>query len=213
MKYLLFVSCGRCGTVRLAQILSEHLPKEKYSVVHQMKFSRIANVLGNILLYIDGFNWLKEKLYLFIIARYQKDRHFVSTDPLTAMIIPESLLNHADTHIVHIARDHNEFARSMVALSRKRKSSWIAHNLIPFWQPGIIPFENQLRRDVHLRYRQISMVKNQFFIDRFGQNRNYHFIDMKDLFSTSRIALLIKTTIGESIFISKEKLSIKANES
>ena len=46
MKQLLFVSCGRCGTVRLAQILREKLPEEKYTVVHQMKYSRVANVLA-----------------------------------------------------------------------------------------------------------------------------------------------------------------------
>ena len=53
MKHLLFVSCGRCGTVRLAQILRKKLPVEKYAVVHQMKYSRLANVIGNILYYVQ----------------------------------------------------------------------------------------------------------------------------------------------------------------
>ncbi|MBC2709752.1 MAG: hypothetical protein HGJ94_01665 [Desulfosarcina sp.] len=213
MKHLLFVSCGRCGTVRLAQILRKKLPEEKYAVVHQMKYSRLANVIGNILYYVRGFDWLKEKLYLTIISSYRKGKHFVNTDPLTAMIIPESILNRPDTYIVHVQRDHDEFARSMVAFSHKRLKSRIAHNLIPFWQPGIIPLENQLRSNVHLKYRQVSVVKNQFFVDRYGELDNYFRVDMKDLFSSDRLAVLIKNTIGESIVISKEELSRKANES
>ena len=213
MKQLLFVSCGRCGTVRLAQLLREKLPTAKYTVVHQMKYSRVANVLGNIAYYVEGVDWLKEKLYRSIISRYGKDKHFVSTDPLTAMIIPESMLNHRDTFIVHVQRDHDEFACSMVRLSRKRLKSWIAHNLIPFWQPGIFPLENQLRSNIYSKYRQVSVVKNHYFSDCYGELDNYCHVDMQDLFSAGRLEVLLKETIGESISISKEELSKKSNES
>jgi len=213
MKHLLFVSCGRCGTVRLAQILRIKLPVEKYAVVHQMKYSRLANVIGNILYYIRGFDWLKEKLYPGIVSSYRQERHFINTDPLTAMIIPGSVLFRPDTYILHVQRDHDEFARSMVALSRKRLKSRIAHNLVPFWQPGMLPLENQLGGNVHLKYRQVSIRKNQFFVDRYGRLDNYFHVDMKELFSPNFLAALINKTLGESIVISKEELLKKANES
>lgn len=213
MKKLLFVSCGRCGTVRLAQILRERLPTEKYTVVHQMKYSRVANILGNIAYYVDGFDWLNEKLYRTMISRYGKDKHFVTTDPLTAMIIPESILNHRDTYIVHVERDHDAFAGSMVALSRKRLKSRIAHNLIPFWQLGIVPLENQLRMNIHAKYRQVSCDKNRYFFDRYGRLNNYFHIDMQALFTSDRLASIVNTTLGEEINIPKKELSRKANES
>ena len=101
----------------------------------------------------------------------------------------------------------------MVALSRKRLKSRIAHNLVPFWQPGILPLENQLRSNVHLKYRQVSVLKNQFFVDRYGRLDNYFHVDMKELFSPGCLAVLIKNTIGESIDISPQELLTKANES
>lgn len=213
MKHLLFVSCGRCGTVRLAQILKEKLPAEKYSVVHQMKYSRLANVVGNLLYYTNKYDWLKEKLYPAIISNYRQGRHFVNTDPLTAMIIPQRILTRPHTFIVHVQRNHDEFARSMLRLSRKRLKSWIAHNFIPFWQPGVIPLENQLSNNVYFKYRQVSVVKNQYFSDRFGELENYCHVTMQDLFSPGRLEVLLRETIGESISISKEELAKKTNES
>lgn len=213
MKYLLFVSSGRCGTVRLAQILRKKLPAKRYAVVHQMRYSRLANVIGNILYYTGGFDRLKEKLYLFIIERYSNGRHFVSTDPLTAMIIPDRILNRTDTFIVHVERDHDEFARSMVSISRDRLKSRIAHNLIPFWQPGLIPLENQFKSDIHLKYRKIAVLKRRFFSNRYGQRDNYFQENMKGLFLPDRLAVLIEKTLGEPIVISKEELSRKANAS
>ena len=213
MKHLLFVSGGRCGTVRLAQILGKHLTRENYAVVHQMKYSRLANVVGNILFKAHGFERLKEMLYLAIIARYRGSKHFVSTDPLTAMIIPQSILKRYDTYVVHVLRDHDDFARSMVAFSKKRLKSWLAHNLIPFWQPGIIPLENQLRRCIHLQYRRVSIEKDRFFSDRYGRQNNYCRVSMNELFSGNNLAVIIKETIGESILIPKEELLKKANES
>jgi len=213
MKHLLFISSGRCGTVRLTQILKEKLPEEKYAVVHQMKYSRLGNVIGNILYYTKGLEHLKEKLYPAIVADYHKGRHFICTDPLTAMIIPQSILENNETYIVHLQRDHDEFARSMVALTRKRWQSRIAHNLIPFWQPGIMPLENQLRDGIHGRYRRVSLKKNQYFFHKCGHLRNYYHIGMKELFGSDRLAKIIKETLGETIDITQADLERKANES
>lgn len=213
MKHLLFVSSGRCGTVRLTQILKEKLPENEYAVVHQMKYSRPANVIGNILFCIDGLEQVKEILYPAIVANYRQGRHFICTDPLTAMIIPKSIVNKKDTYIVHIERDHDEFARSMVALTCKRWQSWIAHNLIPFWQPGILPFENQLRGRIHGRYKRVSVIKNQFFAKRYAHLHNYYHFDMKELFASGHLTQLIQSTLGETIEVTHADLVRRANES
>ena len=213
MKFLLFLSCGRCGTVRLAQLLREKLPEGEYAVVHQMKYSRIANVVGNIIYRSNRFDCIKEKLYLSTISKYRKGRHFVCLDPLTAMIIPKKIVEKPDTHLIHIQRDHDSFARSMVNLSRKRLKSLIAHNLIPFWQPRLLPLENYCRRIPHKRYIEISILKNQYFINKYAKLKNYHHIDMNDIFKLNQLSELISITIGESIDITKADLSRKANES
>ena len=211
MKRLLFVSPGRCGTVRLTQILQEKLPADKYAVVHQMKYSRLANVVGHILYYVDGWEQLKEALYPKITARYHHGRHFICTDPLTAMIIPRSILANQETYIIHLRRDHDAFARSMVALTRQRWQSRVAHNLIPFWQPGIMPLENTLRHGIHERYRRVSVTKDRYFARRYGHLRNYWRIDMKDLFGSDRLTTVIQAAFGEAIQISPEDLKRKAN--
>lgn len=213
MKTLLFVSSGRCGTVRLTQILQEKLPADQYAVVHQMRFSRIANVVGNILYHFKGFEHFKAMLYAAIVANYRREKHFVAADPLTAMVIPQSLLKRPDTHIVHVQRDHDEFARSMISLTRKRLKSRIAHNLVPFWQPGILPLENQLRHRIHSRYKRVSEKKNRFFACRYGKLKNYWHVDMYDLFNSDRLASIIEATLGETIEITRSDLSRKANAS
>jgi hypothetical protein len=213
MKNLLFVSCGRCGTVRLAQLLRQHLPEANYTVVHQMKCSRFANIVGNILYHASGFEKLKEILYYAIISRYREEKHFISTDPLTAMVIPQSILNNDDTYIVHVQRDHDEFARSMIELSRKRLKSRLAHNLIPFWQPGILPLENLLRRCVRFKYRMVSIKKHRFFRDRYSKRSNYFLVNMEELFLENHLSDIIKATLGVSINIPKSELSKRANES
>ena len=53
MRKLIFVSTGRCGTKRIYELLSQYLMKN-VSVVHQMNFSRLANVLGTIMVKTNG---------------------------------------------------------------------------------------------------------------------------------------------------------------
>ena len=89
MKKLLFASTGRCGTKRIAQILSKYLPEE-FTVVHQMPFSRLANFAGNMLFYLGPSEKLKHLLFNSITSRYRQETHFICSDPLTAMLIPEA---------------------------------------------------------------------------------------------------------------------------
>ncbi len=212
MKKIIFVSTGRCGTNRITEILREKLP-ETYIIMHQMPFSRLANVIGNITFRFGMIDVLNHFLYTFITKKYSTNHAFISTDPLTAMIIPKAYVASKDMCIVHIKRDASSFAKSMFAFSRSRLKSFIAHNFIPFWQPCIFPLENLLNKNVLKKYEQVSILKNQFLERRYAHNSNYRQVSMKDLFETNVLESIINKFFDEQISISKNELGIKSNES
>lgn|GEM_PF-1812877 len=211
MKKLIFVSTGRCGTTRIAQILRAKLPGD-YSVVHQMRYSRVANIIGNVMLYLGESNRIKRFLYEFIISAYNGKTHFVSTDPLTAMIIPDEYVFSPEVCIVHIMRDETSFAESFFSFSRSRWESFIAHNFVPFWQPGIWPLENILNRNIGKKYREVSRVKNTFFCEKYSANPHYRQVNMGDIFETPALEDIVNGFFDEGISISRGDLSIRANE-
>jgi hypothetical protein len=216
MKKMIFVSTGRCGTKRIFEILQEQLPDDQYVVIHQVKFSRAANVIGNILFYTKEVDLIKQVLYSFIINRYEKHKNganFISTDPLTAMIIPRKYIISSDVSIIHILRDDESFANSMFSLSRSRLRSLIAHNFIPLWQPGIWPCENLWNKNIVKKYKKVSSIKNKYFYDRYSISPNYFQIKMQDLFSTNILQQIINEWFNAHISISTDNLCRKANES
>lgn len=212
MKKLFFVSTGRCGTLRLYQILREKLAPQKINVVHQMNGSRLANVLSNINYSMPVFNAFKHEIYELIIKRNCFVEGFVSTDPLTAMIIPDEYINDAEeTAIIHIIRNAIDFADSMFRLTRTRPQSWIAHNLIPFWQPELLPLENMLNVNIVKKYERICNIKNDFFQERYGRSANYYQLKMDEVFGTNQIQTIVNKWFDISIDISFSELSLKAN--
>lgn len=210
MKRLIFVSTGRCGTTRISQILREKLPAS-YWVTHQMPFSRLANVIGHILLYTGGGEHIKRRLYGWIAAQSEHTQQFISSDPLTAMILPEALVRSHQVHIVHIVRDPSAFATSLFQLSRRRYKSFIAHNFIPFWQPGIFPLENALSCNVIKKYEEIARRKQLFFDTKYAVNPNYRRVKMEALFRSDVLRNIIHEVFGETIVISESDLHIRAN--
>lgn len=212
MKKLIFVSTGRCGTARIAQLLREKL-SDDYSVVHQMRYSRLANIIGNVMLYVGESNSIKRLLYEFIVSGYEGRNHFISTDPLTAMIIPDEYISSPEVCIVHIIRDDTSFARSFFSFSRSRLKSFIAHNFIPFWQPGVWPLENILNRNIGKKYQAVSKLKNDFFSKKYSVNPNYYQVRMGDIFTAPVLQDIVNGFFGEDISMSTGELSIKANES
>lgn len=212
MKKIIFISTGRCGTTRLAEILKEKLPQ--YTIVHQMRFSRIANITGNIMMHTGESDLLKKILYSFIIKKYyQEGKFFISTDPLTALIIPRKYYLSKDVCIIHIIRDAKSFAKSFFLFSRSRFKSFIAHNFFPFWQPGIWPLENILNRNILKKYEKVSKIKNNYFSLKYSINPNYQKITMDQLYNTTIIQDLINNLFNENIIISNTDLQRKANES
>jgi len=212
-RFLFFISCGRCGTTRIAEILKEKLPPDQYTVVHQMKYSRLANVIGNLMLCLGSSEKIKKLLYYKIIAAYQNNYHFISADPLTAMVIPKSLTDNPGNYIIHIQREPGAFAESMYSFSRKRLKSFIAHNFIPFWQLGILPLENIMNKNIKDKYKYTSAVKNSFFENKYGNQKNYIRIDMNNLFSERVLQTIIEKIFDEKIKILEKDLKKKSNES
>lgn len=213
MKKLIFLSTGRCGTKRIAQILAEKLPGDRFAVVHQMRFSRLANVVGNIMYYWGESESIKKMLYTFIISQYERGKNFISTDPLTAMIVPGRYAHLPEVCLVQIVRDDGAFAESMFSLSRSRVKSLIAHNFVPFWQPCIWPFENLLNKNIRRKYEKICALKNEFFTAEYSHSPNYRRVNMNDVFSTSILQQLINEWFNEKIEIWPADLERKANES
>jgi hypothetical protein len=210
MKKLIFVSAGRCGTTRIAQILTEYLPVE-FSVQHQMPFSRLANIIGNVFFYLGRSEKIKSRLYNSITARYYRGKHFICTDPLTSMIIPREHINSKDVCIVHIFREPKEFAESFFRFSRKKAKSFIAHNFIPLWQIGVWPMENLINKNIQKKYSEIMELKNKYFEDNYSFNPNYIKVGMDKIFNSDFLGNKILNFFNYNISITDKDLKIKAN--
>lgn len=210
MKKIIFVSTGRCGTKRIYEILNDK--SENFECVHQMPISRLVNIIANIMYVLTSWNQAKKKIYCSIIKKYSKNKNFICSDPLTAMIIPEEVIIDKNTMIIHIIRPKRDFARSFLKITRKRLNSFIAHNFIPFWQISILPLENILNKKILFKYMKLSDIKNQFFKEQYSKNPNYKRIMMNDLFETGFMEDTINTFFKESIQISKKELFKKSNK-
>ncbi|MCB2218615.1 MAG: hypothetical protein KQH59_21345 [Desulfobulbaceae bacterium] len=211
MKKLIFVSTGRCGTKRLYEVLNQYLP-DGIAVVHQMTFSRLGNILGTLTITTQGkidFSFL----YRFLIRGDSKQKTvFVSTDPLSAALIPMNWVKSKDCCIVHLERDPDEFAKSIFKLSRRRIFSFIAHNFIPCWQPGIYPLENIFNKNIYEKYKRVCTLKNKYFADRYRANPNYRRIDFEEAFTTNFIQDVVHDFLNITIIIPPSSLDIKSNE-
>jgi len=210
MKKLIFVSTGRCGTKRIAQILRKYLPEE-FAVSHQMSFSRLANFVGNLFFYLGSSEKIKHLLYNYIVSKYCRARHFISSDPLTSMIIPKDYIDSADVCIVHIERNPESFADSFFNLSRQRFNSFFAHNLIPFWQISLWPLENCLNPKIKEKYRKIAELKNKYFTEAYSSNPNYKKVAMENIFSSGFLNDLIQDFFQHAAGIPAQELEIKVN--
>jgi hypothetical protein len=209
MKRIIFVSTGRCGTKRIFEILKDK--DIDADVIHQLPYSRLANVIGNILYYTKDSQLIKKKLFLFLFKRYSSKKFFICSDPLTSMIIPDEIIKSPDTMIVHIVRDKKEFAESFFKISRQRAKSFIAHNFIPFWQIGIWPLENMLNKNIKKKYMTVCTKKNNFFKQRYSLNSSYLIIDMHILLKDNFLAKITNNFLKTEIKIKENEISIKSN--
>ncbi|MCF8396284.1 MAG: hypothetical protein K9H06_20510 [Melioribacteraceae bacterium] len=196
--------------MRLAEILRNYLSEDCYYITHQMKMSRVSNIIGNIMYYCGQWEWMKNKLHQTIIKN-SKGKVFISTDPLISMIIPRKCIIDNDTHIIHIVRNKEEFAESFFRISRNRFMSFIAHNLVPFWQLGIWPLENVFNRNINLKYKRLWENKNKWFRKMYQENSHYENILMKDLFKKDEFNSLLRRHLDVDVFVSAGDLKVKSN--
>lgn len=212
-KRIFIVSTGRCGTKRIAEILHRYLPPD-CTVIHQTKYSRLANVVGNLIYHFPAMGFLGDVLYSKILNSVSIKNHtLVSVDPLSSMVIPESIVKSDYTFIIHVIRNPDEFALSMYRLSRSRIHSFIAHNFIPLWQPHLFPLQNIISRKIIDKYKFIHFVKNNFFYERYSCNKNYMQVNMENIFKEEILSGIISSCLGVKIYIPFDELSKKSNES
>ncbi len=212
-KIMIFVSTGRCGTVRLSQILKNRLP-ENFTVLHQTKISRLANIIGNILYYTrSDFNFIKKIIFRNLL-KHNKSDFLINTDPLIAMMIPDDMIKSENVCIIHIYRKSADFAKSFYKFSRLKKKSFIAHNFIPFWQINIFPLQNWISGEkIIKRYEKTADIKNAWFIKKYKSNKHFDTVDMKTMFDSDFIEKKINSFFNTNFKINIEDLKIKANES
>ena len=211
MKGLIVISTGRCGTKRLSQILDRALGDRGIAVTHQRFLSRLCNVLGHCMMQSIDSQILKR--FLFRLQLKSSEHGFVFTDPLTSTCIPRSVLKDKNIHILHLRRSDEGFASSMFRLTRKRTASWLAHNFIPCWQPGLRPLENALNRMVQYKYELINSTKNDYFEREFSGSENYHKMSRQEIFEEGALDKIIAGVFGIEIHIPQAELRIKSNQS
>jgi len=211
MKFILFVSPGRCGTRRLYEILNKNMATEHYVVKHQMDHSRLANIIGNVLYYFGNSEHIKSYIFNKISLKHLSKETFICTDPLTSMIIPEKVIKDNETVIIQISRNGEDFARSFFKRTRDKWKSFVAHNFIPFWQIGILPFENLINKNIKNKYIKVSELKHNWFNKNYSMNPNYEVISMEEMFNDNKIELLLNKHIRHKITIPSEELKIKSN--
>jgi len=212
-KIMIFVSTGRCGTVRLSQILQKNLNKN-FTVLHQIGISRSANVIGNILylLKLNSEN-IKKRIYKKVQSQ-NKSKFLINTDPLTSMLIPKEFIHSENVCIVHVFRDKSDFAKSFFKFSRLKRKSFIAHNFIPFWQINILPLQNWiLGKKVIKRYEKTADIKNAWFVKQYQSNKYFESVNMKTIYNSDFITKKIHSFFEIDLKLSEEDLKIKTNTS
>ncbi len=214
-KILIVVSTGRCGTTKLANLLSHKLENKSFDVHHQISRSRFYNIMGNIFYRIPFLNseYRKENAYNWLMNKYCLQNNFIITDPLTSMIIPSVYVYSKNVCILHVERKPIKFAKSMFNFSRKKRNSFIAHNFFPFWQPYLFPLENLLSKNILAKYQKVSIKKNLFFEERYQKNVNYTKIQFEDLFTSNLLEKKINAFFKINITFTQSELDAKLNES
>lgn len=91
--------------------------------------------------------------------------------------------------------------------------SFIAHNFVPFWQPGVYPIENILSKNIKEKYKKVARLKFNWFRKHYSSNEGYLEIEMSKLFSEKTLENLINEYFGTSIFISDSEFEKKSNQS
>lgn len=139
-KVVLAISTGRTGTKTLASFFASNF--ENVEAYHQPQYSRYINIISNM--NISGV--LPDSIYYpFLnatrIKRILRSNHEYYVEVNSMLYLASHYLRNKlldvgkEVYIVHIIRDPRTFITSMLNWKHGRIKSYIAHTLIPFWQP------------------------------------------------------------------------------
>ena len=132
-KEIIVLSTGRTGTKFLSQLLSDQINDQS---LHQGRYSRTLNILGNVGLCL-GF----EESVKWVLCRILKrtDRMGSTVDPLLSVpltLIFSSQQKLKQHKILHIVRDPRDFTFSFMNWRRQKMRRMFLHHCVPLWQPN-----------------------------------------------------------------------------
>lgn len=163
---IVVLSTGRTGTNFLSRLLSS---LSMGDISHQGKFSRTANIVGNLGLCPDFEEWTKKTLK-HLLGRV--DRLGSTADPLLS-IAYTLLLDHEkqsnQPKMLHVVRDPRNFVTSFMNWRKQRLRRMVLHHLTPFWQPNPWSigdrggFESYLKMSKFEHFCWIWAYKNNLF--------------------------------------------------
>lgn len=178
------LSAGRSGTNLIYKIMKKIYPE--FPITHQTEWSRLMNIIGNILLIKPLPSSLIQKT-LYYLKRTKKPESTV--DPLFSIPIAIFLSNSKEQYeykIVHLVRDPRDFVCSFINWKNQRIRRIFLHHFVPFWQPNPVFCDNIsfLHRTKMSKFDYFSWIwnfKNRLFEDLFGGKENYYLIRLEDL--------------------------------
>jgi len=188
-KVIFFLTTGRTGTKKIAGYLQELCPPE-VAVDHQTPGARFINVLANM--HYHGFPAGKiiTKKIQAILAKHKDKEYYINCDPLLSFGLCCVDFTELEVAFVHIQRKTDDFAKSMINWQFSKAKSYIAHNFVPFWQPGIWPFEHIVhfynKEWMKLKYRQVWQIKNRIFEKEFRDKYPYLKVEFGELFDPKK---------------------------
>ena len=179
-----FLSTGRAGTNFLYRIITGIYPEIR--LTHQVRWSRLINIAGNILLMDAVPSHLVKDVYS-LLKKVQTPESTV--DPLQSVAISLFLNYKKKWHehkIVHVVRDPRDYVTSTISWKNQRLRRLFLHHCVPFWQPnpifcGNVAILKRMKMNKFEHFSWIWNFKNSFFAKMFNPEENYYLVRMEDL--------------------------------
>ncbi|HNR12656.1 MAG TPA: hypothetical protein PLG17_08570 [Thermodesulfobacteriota bacterium] len=219
MATIVFVlSTGRTGTKKLADYIVKHCDAQ-IAVDHQVGISQVMNMLANMR--YAGFLPV-QPLISHAVRRLIKSRStgdcYINCDPLLSFCLPWVDFSGFDVRFLHIVRTDEDFARSMINWQFSRPKSFVAHNLVAFWQPGLWPLQHLMhgfdKQYLLQTYKSIWRVKNDLFESTFKEHARYLKVEFKDLYGTEEpVFLQVVDFMGIAVDFIPDEFYQKVNAS
>jgi hypothetical protein len=190
MQKVFIIGSHRTGTMTFANFFDKYF-NNVYSY-HQYKGLRAIYILSNIYLMKNKY---KNVLYKFI--KYYIVRHIEKHPNNNNIYLVSNGFNYIavdilkeiydDIKIIHIVRDPRDFVTSYINFINTRWQSWLANNLIPFWNVSGYKIEEFNKKE----WKKLSQFekfcwhwkfKNTKIFELYGNDKNnYYFFKFEDI--------------------------------